>query len=70
MDRRILEKAENEMAEERKKQSALKTKMLQQKEMRERMITESNDRKAVIESRAKKEEKDAVRKLQLDFAKD
>ena len=29
MDRRILEKAENEMAEERKKQSALKTKMLQ-----------------------------------------
>ena len=70
MDRRILEKAENEMAEERKKQSALKTKMLQQKEMRERMITESNDRKAVIESRAKKQEKDAVRKLQLDFAKD
>ena len=29
MDRRILDKAENEMAEERKKQSALKTKMLQ-----------------------------------------
>ena len=63
MDRRILDKAENEMAEERKKQSALKTKMLQQKEMRERMITDANDRKAVIESRAKKEEKDAVRKL-------
>tara|TARA_B110000285_G_scaffold210725_1_gene252807 strand:+ start:532 stop:648 length:117 start_codon:yes stop_codon:yes gene_type:complete len=38
--------------------------------MRERMITDANDRKAVIESRAKKEEKDAVRKLQLDFAKD